>query len=651
MDNATKYPPRKLVKNRIFPTYQLHAFADNERTSAEEAMTIAILTTLDWLRKRFIEIQIPEEIIAPDPKDYKTVSLESFGQIHVDRGYTLDIVSMPEEKVWTLRLIEPDPGYRDVETGKEFPAVPGRLIETNMSYVISDGKLECGFKTLFSEPENCSAPITVFRPTVVKLLARNPLVGLKQEYKIQDNAFTITAKTDIARLYHIYTSGKCDIPFVVFSEKKDEPTDQSSFDSANDFIKKSFDLMPFGSLMNSAASKNIIFPKSGETPNLLFNSSKDSPIIEKSKSKEKPSKKQSPIAPKPYLPLDIKDISRYRMSFAFFFILSHNMINEFNNTFSSDIIGGDIAFIEPLKVGREIKAIHTSENAQEVLNDLSVKIKEYPAYKDVSYGNIVFHNAAMAMYYQKVAEKSKTIVDFAENCAVCKKAMKKDKEDAIAVQITHINKITDDTSKRISKLTSAIEQKDRDIERLKSENEDSRAKAEAVIDKLKNKIEYLESKEQRPDIPSDIPKWVSERFEGRMIFHDRAVSLISDVKKSDIDINLLCDALEFLASEYLDNVKGIISEDEMNTICSEKYKRPFDVAPLGDMTIEHTPSEYKIKYKIGFKGKPVETPLNLHLRVGNQSDNLLRIYFLYDEDKQLVVVGSLPWHLTNLQKF
>ena len=42
----------------------------------------------------------------------------------------------------------------------------------------------------------------------------------------------------------------------------------------------------------------------------------------------------------------------------------------------------------------------------------------------------------------------------------------------------------------------------------------------------------------------------------------------------------------------------------------------------------------------------MESPLDTHLKVGNSTDNLLRIYFLHDDEKHLIVIGSLPRHLT-----
>jgi len=110
-------------------------------------------------------------------------------------------------------------------------------------------------------------------------------------------------------------------------------------------------------------------------------------------------------------------------------------------------------------------------------------------------------------------------------------------------------------------------------------------------------------------------------------------------------MELVCDAIEFLAHEYIDEKVGNISLEERNMICSETYNRSFEVGPSGDISIKNYSKEYKVKYGLGFKGKPVEVPLDLHLKVGNDSKNLLRIYFFFDKIKQLIVIGSLPRHL------
>jgi hypothetical protein len=127
--------------------------------------------------------------------------------------------------------------------------------------------------------------------------------------------------------------------------------------------------------------------------------------------------------------------------------------------------------------------------------------------------------------------------------------------------------------------------------------------------------------------------------------HQKAVALLEDKSAKTVQVSLICDALDFLATDYWDYRYERISREEMNTRCSEKYGRPFEIKHTGNMTVEFTPAQYKIKYFQGARGKPVETALDYHLCVGNDVENLLRIYFLHDDDKRLIVIGSLPRHL------
>ncbi|NLO41254.1 MAG: hypothetical protein GX115_17545 [Ruminiclostridium sp.] len=98
-----------------------------------------------------------------------------------------------------------------------------------------------------------------------------------------------------------------------------------------------------------------------------------------------------------------------------------------------------------------------------------------------------------------------------------------------------------------------------------------------------------------------------------MILHKKAKDLIRKTPTDEVDMKLLCNALEFLATEYRDVMESQITEDEKKRRCSEKYNRPFEVTPVANTTIEFTPSEYKIKYNYGNKEKRLECPLDLHL--------------------------------------
>lgn len=131
--------------------------------------------------------------------------------------------------------------------------------------------------------------------------------------------------------------------------------------------------------------------------------------------------------------------------------------------------------------------------------------------------------------------------------------------------------------------------------------------------------------------------------------HKRTETLLAKKTAWGVDLDLLCDALDFLATDYWDYRFSQLPKEEMNRRCSVKYGRPFEVSKLGDLTVEFTPSEYKVKYKMTGTEKAREYALNWHLKVGNDPENLLRIYFFTDDKAQKLVIGSLPEHLRAVQ--
>lgn len=171
---------------------------------------------------------------------------------------------------------------------------------------------------------------------------------------------------------------------------------------------------------------------------------------------------------------------------------------------------------------------------------------------------------------------------------------------------------------------------------------------ETIENTYKNLIDYFKSYKNRPQRTEDISAWVEERFKGRLIFHERAKDLIGRTKTSEVDLALICDALEFLSTEYRGWRIGELTEDERNNLSSEKYGRLFEVITDRSLSIDRYSADYKIKYKLGYNGKLVESALDNHLKVGSDPQNLLRIYFLFDNEDKLIVVGSLPKHLSTM---
>ena len=121
------------MKNRLYPTYQLHAVMAARKTTPEDGLKIGVLTILDWLRHR-LGPDAPETLTAPQPERYADFSWENLRSLYINQGYVIDIVSLPEQGAWTMQIVEPDLGSDPGNPEQRRQAVPGRVIESNIAF-------------------------------------------------------------------------------------------------------------------------------------------------------------------------------------------------------------------------------------------------------------------------------------------------------------------------------------------------------------------------------------------------------------------------------------------------------------------------------------------------------------------------------------
>lgn len=617
MIEQKKYYPLKLVKNVVYPSYQLWATVANTKTPLETSMTIAILTVMAWLRERFREFDIPPELIFPEPSKYAGIQLSDFPPLHINEGYSVDIVSIPDEKVWALQLLEPDLGPDPGNPNQTRKPVPGRIFETNIGFRINSENLECGFQTMVADPNGCKVPCEVFRLAVVKELVRNPLLGLRQKLRIQETVHKLETISSMKSLKEYLKDDCCGLPVVIFTEYC--PT-RMGFNSTKTLQQITDEL------------QHMRPPQTNQYLNFM-----------------------EPISPaayaeqhNPVMPYDIDLLVKYKMGYAHFFTLPYGQIANFNKIFGSKLSAGDIGLFEPDMFGGGAKIWNYSDHQPDreaLIDRLEVLLQNYPMKKPVMFGNVLFAKQAKLLNYRNAIKANKSVEDILQKA--------EEREAMIEQSWKDMLRKADEKIELLEAKTARLQEEGlvhhTQISRLSSEHKAIQAGYEKQLKEKDRLLDFYMSLTDRPERTEFIPDWVEERFQGRMILHQRAQDLISKTPTSEVDMKLLCNALEFLATEYRDEMEGLITEEEMLNQCSKKYNRPFDVSPVGSSTIEFTPNEYKVKYYIGYNGKPVESALDLHLRVGNDAENLLRIYFLYDKDKRLVVIGSLPKHLRNIQ--
>lgn len=309
---------------------------------------------------------------------------------------------------------------------------------------------------------------------------------------------------------------------------------------------------------------------------------------------------------------------------------------------------GDIIVIYPTALGggeRVIPFREAESSWDDHIQAIEKGIKDALKVRDIDFGQIMFLSGAR----EHLLHLSDELLENAEAADTHFKteieqlnafwknelAQKQLELDAAMVQVqnqkTYSSRLEDEKSK------------------LREEFSLERDILQAEIDTHLETIHFLKRRYDQPHDYEGIADWVNEHFSDRLILHPKAVSRMLTRSNQCASVDLICDALDFLATDYWEMRYLQIPRDVMLTRCSEKYGRPFDISPVGQATIEFTPSEYRIKYFRNAQGKELDSDLNYHLRVGNDSGNLLRVYFLHDDEQKLIVVGSLPDHLRSVK--
>lgn len=594
------YRTVKLIQNRLYPTYQLHAFMANRKTAPRDGLRLAALSAMDWLRQRLGE-NAPEVVKRmPEPSAYQAATDDCLVSFHINAGFVIDVISLPAQGIWTLQITEPDLGSDPGNPDQARQAVPGRVIETNVGFKIVGTQLECGFQTVISDPEGTQEQAEVYRLAVVRRLIEHPDFGLKQITPLRSNVTEVTTAEQLKTLCGIWKSSDNHLPCVIFTYLRQETAkaEPPSF---------------------SAASLGL-----RTMPNL--------PLVLPAR----------PAAVKP--PYDMEAFAKYGVTYCRTYLLDDDLFERFMALTGASTAPGGIVVLEPAACGGQVRCLPykpSKARQEETMAVLRDEIYHYPRNRAVDFGEIAFLAAAreglLRSTEDAIQQSAETSGQWAQKLAELevKWKVELDKKDAE-------NQALSEQLRRQRQYQDRLE---REKESLRQEREAEQDHCRRLLADKDEDIAYLKRKIGQPREHGQVAAWVEDNFRGRLLLHPKAAALLEEKSARSVNIELICDALDFLATDYWERRYARISTAEMNNRCSEKYGRPFEVKPTGTTTIEYTPAQYKIKYFKGAAGKPVESPLDYHLCVGNDPENLLRIYFLHDDQKKLIVVGSLPRHL------
>lgn len=604
MEEKIKYGPIKLLKNTRYPTYQLYATVD-KNIGPETALKIAVLETFAWLRQRFSAFDVFPEIDLPQPDDYLSLKPGDIRSFRFNVGYAVDVVYIEEEGVWAFQLTEPDLGPDPGSDRQRRMPVPGRIFETHIAFKITGGSLECGFQTVCAEPEGTREPCEVFRTSVVKMIARNPQLGLRQVIPLKEVPYVLDSRDKIRQLGDFIADESRQMPLVLVAEHTAEPDIAEFCRQVSEIIDT-----PRASLIR--ALEEIKFETAKPAgPSVTFNKS-----------------------------------AKLLMGFAHVFVLAADKLKEYNEKYGDDfpMTNGGVRIVYPVSFGKTTEVFPYEsiiEDKVGFLNSLHESLTGYPKSRAVRYGGVQFMKEARAAERQKNIDAGST------------------KEEILTAAKQKIEETKADCAERIAAVSRELEQKENNIRRLEEQlraAEDGKKRLRDECDDIRTREEkwaadyafFLERRRllaARPHKIDQFIDWVNEYFAGKIVLLGEAKELLKKLQPGEADLSLLCAAVEFLAYEFRDCQFGQIDCQAMRDRCADMYGRQFEVTPTGDFTIEKYPRFYKVKYGLTYKGKPALKALDMHLKAGIKAEHLLRIYFLIDKEKELIVIGSLPKHL------
>jgi hypothetical protein len=143
----------------------------------------------------------------------------------------------------------------------------------------------------------------------------------------------------------------------------------------------------------------------------------------------------------------------------------------------------------------------------------------------------------------------------------------------------------------------------------------------------------------------DLEEWAEKYFAGRLVVLPKAVRACKKGEYEDLD--RISNCLALLARQYVDMRRGL---DEGGTRYREKCEElRVEISSVGDALKNH---RYREQFIAPYLRATIELDMHLAPAVGTSErgswdpKRTFRIYFAWDDEQEVVLLGSLPGHLT-----
>ena len=657
----------RLLRNHLYPTYQLYAVMDNSKLTPIEGLKLGALTVLSRLRLR-LGAEVPPALQTPEPEAYADFDVADLCSAHLNYGFVIDIISLPEKGMWTLQITEPDLGSDPGNPQQKRKPIAGRIIETNVAFLVKGDSLECGVQTVISDPEN-SPLADVYRPAFVKKLYNNPDFGLKQVVSLLPRYKSVNTLDKLKSMLQLCHNAKNQLPCVIFTKvpkmvEEGLPLEGLSLeDLSRDKTNAKFDecgnrLRPIvveHELVDRLAPKNkqkqakADGKKAFDEPQPLVAKSIEelrilarNPLAcQRSQVLAKAKKQKLEYVLPPY---NIKRVGASFCGFAHTFVVEPQLLPKLRELEGVELLDGDILIIEP-QCFRGAKRVLPISEAEQNGSKVNKMLYTYPRGKSVDFGELYFLSGARDALVHSTEEAKAYSSKQAERCAT-EQSMRDVKWQA---QVQEKNVEIAKLENQLHKYEQLVNMAERRLDEQQEQASRSKAMLERKLAEQDAYIQFLQQRVLRPRTKKELPTWAQNELSPHLLLHPRAITALEDASINADRLELIYDALEYLATDYWENRYGDLTEEELLNRTALKYQRGFTVTPNSDSSIAAFANQYKLPGYCTKGGAVVNRAMDYHLKAGNKTEHLVRIYFFFDDERQQIVVGYLPEHLDTVK--
>lgn len=639
------YKATTIKQLKSYPTYQFHAFS-GAKCNTNDTFVICILETFKWLNYRMKDYEnLPEELSMPLPDDYKNFDMDKLNSFSLDLGFQIDVVYVQKKGIWSFRITEIDPGANP-GTPTERKPVQGRTFTTEISYRLHKDCVEVGVRTICSEPADTTENCEVFRPAVVKALIANSNVGLKYKYPIDGKVIDIESNANLEYLFSVIKDEKFDMPIVIVAEsgyENESKAELLDYKALADFnsafsVTRSFS---FNLDMNKhdVSKMQIDMSKVG---NLC--KSPQSVQIEKANKfkKEKNYNAEKQVVVKTMLrSIDTATLAEKLAGFGVVITVKKKHFEKIRHELNISLDYGEIVIIHHGNIVHQQSYKSYSNEIENFHETIKKDVQLLPKRAVYNFGSIKFTSDARIAELQDKNESNLT---------------KNEKIELLTRENSELRQQLSDERKRsvdasLREETNRVYQKK--IRQLEDENESLNSKySKAVNDysnilssynKMSDIISFYKSKSLvAAEFPTETAKvcdWLEDKFSEYFIVSQNAKNIMKKYSGS-LDVALLCDGLLYL-SGYARYKKNEISEDVLELYAQANN---WSIDRCGTESVRVYPDIYSCN--VGSK----KYTLDYHIKYGVKSQQLIRVYFCWDDEIKKIIIGSMPGHLATVKQ-